>query len=72
MRYNVQYLEVDRYSSLEQTVFRSANEKQCWDFILARLESPLASVRNKARQYRVTDTLGRVYSPPHTVYHKAA
>lgn len=48
----------------EQTIFASAIQKDCWDFIRNHLTCQIPSIRQKAKKYVVMDSLDRCYDMP--------
>jgi len=65
MMYSVKYFEFNEVE-LEQTLFQSNNEFECWNFVRNHLSNILT--RKKAKSYMVCDSLNRFYDPPHEIY----
>lgn len=67
MMYEVKLFEFGSTTS-EQTLFRSAVESDCWEFIRNHLTCGVPSIRKKAKNYVVMDSLKRCYDPSYDVY----
>lgn len=52
---------------VEQVLFRSYSEDECWDFVRNHLTCGVPSIRLKAKKYVVMNALGRVCDPPMTI-----
>lgn len=59
----VKFYEFDKVQ-MEQILFRSYFEDQCWNFIRNHLTCSIPSIQLKALNYIVMDNLNRTYDPP--------
>lgn len=67
MMYEVKFFEFSAVE-MEQTLFRSNSEEDCWAFVRNHLTCGVPSIKEKAKRYVVMDSLRRCYDPSYDVY----
>lgn len=67
MMYAVKSFEIGPVEC-EKTLFKSAVETDCWDFIRNHLTCGDKKTRDKARFYVVMDSIRRCYDPSYDIY----
>lgn len=66
MEYSVKYYDFNKIE-MEQTLYKSAYEADCWSFVRNHLTCGVRSIREKAKKYVIMDSLGRCYDPSYDV-----